>query len=58
MSLLVAAVRTHDPDAEFLIGKLGNEPLTDDERERLRGALADELVAAGLDEHDEPRRWA
>ena len=53
MWLLVASVRKHDPDAEFLIGKLGIELLTVDERERLRKALADELVAAGLDENDE-----
>ena len=35
-------VRIRCPEAVPLLAKLGIEPLADDERERLRGAVADE----------------
>jgi hypothetical protein len=53
ISLLTAAVREHDPAAELLVEKLGHEPLTVDERERLRGAVLSEMLNH-LDENSEP----
>ena len=37
-----------------LVIRLGHEPLSDDQREHLREALADELLAAGLRDDGEP----
>jgi hypothetical protein len=42
------------PNQLHLLATLGREPLSLDERETIRGILADELVAVGLDPDDEP----
>jgi hypothetical protein len=52
--LLQRAVDRHAPNLLPLLVSLGDRQLTGEEREGLRGALADELVSVGLDEDDEP----
>jgi hypothetical protein len=52
--LLRHAVTAHNRRLLHVLSEIGQRPLTTDEREELRGALADELTAAGLDAEDEP----
>jgi hypothetical protein len=40
-----------------LVKAIGSHQLTQDEREALRGALASELTAVGLDQTDEPTQY-
>lgn len=47
----------HSPKYRHLVSVVGNRPLTRDEREAVRGALAYELVTAGLDADDEPNEY-
>jgi len=53
-SLLSAAVERHQPMLKPLLITLGSEPLSDDQREHLREALADELLKVGLSKDGEP----
>jgi hypothetical protein len=55
--LLRHAVVEHNSELLPLLGELGLRPLTRDEREELRGALAEELTAAGLGAGDEPTNY-
>ena len=52
--LLHHAVTAHNSELLPVLSEVGRRPLTGDEREELRGALAEELTAAGLDANDEP----
>jgi hypothetical protein len=52
--LLRHAVAEHKATLLPLLSDVGHRPLTGDEREELRGALAEELTAAGLGADDEP----
>jgi hypothetical protein len=52
--LLRDAVDEHAPELAPLLAKLGVVPLSEDEREALRGALADELASTGMTAQDEP----
>jgi hypothetical protein len=52
--LLRHAVTAHKPRLLGVLSEIGQRPLTPDEREELRGALAEELTAVGLDAEDEP----
>lgn len=52
--LLRRAVAEHSSDLLPLLPEIGRRPLSSDEREELRGALAEELTAAGLGPGDEP----
>lgn len=53
-ALLRRVVHARDTRLIPLLAKVGNQRLTVQEREALRGVLADELTAVGLDEDDEP----
>jgi hypothetical protein len=55
--LLRELVSRRDDSALPLIDSLLERRLTQDEREILRGLVADELVEQGLDEHDEPTAY-
>jgi hypothetical protein len=55
--LLVSVVQTWSPELQALLSAVGHRRLKTSERERLRGALADELVATGLDDDDEPTAY-
>ncbi len=57
ITLLADIVSKHRPDLFPLLGKIGLNPLSGEEREELRGAIADELCEAGLDADDEPTRY-
>jgi hypothetical protein len=52
--ILQRVVRDHSPELASLLPVIGRRQLTSKEREDLRGALADELAAAGLDSAYEP----
>lgn len=52
--LLQRAVAEHSAELLPLVSEVGLRPLTRDEREELRGALAEELTSAGLGADDEP----
>ncbi len=52
--LLWEVVSKHQPRLLSLLQVLGTRPLTIEEREALREAVADEFSAVGLDENDEP----
>lgn len=52
--LLHHAVTEHNSKLLPLLSELGRRPLTSDEREDLRGALAEEMTSVGLDLDDEP----
>jgi hypothetical protein len=55
--LLSTIVRKWSPELQPLLADLDRRRLTTTEREALRGALAKELVAAGLDQSDEPTEY-
>lgn len=55
--LLRHAVIERNSELLPLLGELGHRPLTRGEREALRGALAEELTAAGLGAEDEPTNY-
>lgn len=57
MRVLTSVVRDRSPDLEPLLSVIGSRTLTRDEREGLRGALADELTLCGLDDADEPTSY-
>lgn len=50
-------VSRRDRDALLLLKTLGERRLTEEERETLRGLVADDLVERGLDDHDEPNAY-
>ena len=50
-------VAKHEPELSPLVDKLPNALLTAEEREALRGAIADELIVAGLDSDSEPNKY-
>jgi hypothetical protein len=52
--LLHRAVAERNSDLLPLLSEIDRRPLSSDEREELRGALAEELTAAGLGPGDEP----
>ena len=54
--LLSEAVTKHRPDLTDLLSVLPNEELSEDQREELRQAVADELCETGFREDDEPNR--
>lgn len=53
LALLRTAVETHEPELVPLLDEIGGRRLNVFERDRLRVALEQELVARGLDERDE-----
>jgi hypothetical protein len=53
-SLLREALARFRPDLLERLATLGQVPLTNDEREDLRAAVAQELLASGLADDDEP----
>jgi hypothetical protein len=53
-NLLRAVVSKHRPALLPLLDRVGLVPLTDDEREDLRGAVACELVETGITANAEP----
>lgn len=53
-ALLSEVVLKRNPEMIAIIASLQNVGLTDDQREDLRQALADELLETGLRENDEP----
>jgi hypothetical protein len=56
VALLREAVERHAPELAPLLQSVEKRMLTEDERERLRAALSDELAASGLHENDEPNQ--
>jgi hypothetical protein len=54
MELLRDAVGRFRPDLVDRLATLGDVPLREDEREALREAVAQELLASGLTDADEP----
>jgi hypothetical protein len=54
---LAQIVERGEPPAMSLLPLLEQRQLTEDERERLRGIVADELVERGLDDEDEPNTY-
>lgn len=52
--LLRHAVVEHNFGLLPVLSEIGRRPITSDEREELRGALAEELTTAGLSAEDEP----
>jgi hypothetical protein len=54
--LLREAVMRNAPTLEPLLPIVGKRLLTENEREHLRAALADELAATGLTDEDEPNQ--
>jgi hypothetical protein len=54
--LLSEAVTKHRPDLTHLITALPDEELSEDQREELRQAVADEFCETGLREVDEPNQ--
>lgn len=57
LTLLRRAVARHNPSLGELLPQLGKSPLSVEQRENLRGVLADELSANGLREDDEPNEY-
>jgi hypothetical protein len=55
--LLRRVIKARAPAMLSLVDTLGRRHLSVDEREALRGALADELTAAGLNAADEPTEY-
>ena len=52
--LLREVITRWRPDLLYLLNRLGNSLLTIEQREEIREAIADELIASGLDENNEP----
>ena len=52
--LLREIISRRDGSALTLLDALWERRMTEDERERLRGLVADELVERGLEDDDEP----
>ncbi len=52
--LLRATIQKQQPELLPLLDLLGVQPLTEDQREALREALADEFVETGLMDDSEP----
>ena len=52
--LLREVIWRRAPRLAVLVNRLGEIPLTDDQREELREALADELLGSGLGPDGEP----
>lgn len=56
-TLLRKVVQARSPELLPLVEIIGRRQLTTEEREALRGALAYELVAVGLEDDDEPNKY-
>lgn len=54
---ILQAVASGDMRVAKIVDAVGKRRLTDRERQTLREALADELVASGLDDTDEPTAY-
>lgn len=54
MRLLREVVAKHQPSLVRVLDQVGVTPLSDDQREALREALAHELTETGLEKNDEP----
>jgi hypothetical protein len=54
---LAQIVERREPPAMSVLPLLEKRQLTEDERELLRGLVADELVERGLDEKDQPNAY-
>jgi hypothetical protein len=54
--LLREALLKHRPSLLTMIELIGIVPLNDEQREELRGAIADELLETGLGKDDEPNK--
>lgn len=54
LALLRSTIQKQQPELLPLLDLLGVQPLTEDQREALREALADELVETGLRDDSEP----
>jgi len=57
MNLLANIVSKHSPDLLPTLDNIGIKPLSDEQRRKLRRAIADELSEAGFDEEDEPNHY-
>jgi hypothetical protein len=55
-ALVAEAVHHHNPEFIDVVDTLGTHKLTDQERERLREAIAAELCATALEAQDEPNQ--
>jgi len=55
--LLQSVTDQRAPELSGLVMRIGTRPLTDDERDSLREALAAELSARGLRPDDEPNEY-
>ena len=49
-------IQKHRPSLLSILDSIGIIPLTDEQREEFRGAIADELLETGLNESDEPNQ--
>jgi hypothetical protein len=54
LKLLAEIIQRRQPELLYVLRQLGEIPLTQEQRESLRQALAAELCETGLDESDEP----
>jgi hypothetical protein len=54
LKLLKEVIDRRQPELLYILPQLGEIPLTLEQRENLREALATELCETGLDESDEP----
>jgi hypothetical protein len=57
LSILREIIAKRQPGLLPLVDNLGPRPLTKEQREELRGALADEFLQSGLMADDEPNTW-
>ncbi len=57
IELLREIVSKRAPDLLALIDSLGVVPLTQEQREELRGVISDEFCETGLREDNEPNPW-
>lgn len=57
LALLSGVAERHQPEVRPLLDRIGRHLLSENEREGLHGAPADELVSRGLGEDDEPNEY-
>jgi hypothetical protein len=57
LALLRRIIERRKPGLSPLLNEIGRHRVSDDEREMLRGVVADELVEAGLRPNDEPTAY-
>jgi hypothetical protein len=56
LDLLRTTILRRQPDLISLVDSLGQQPLTDDQRELLRDVLLKEFLEVGLEPNDEPNK--